>query len=147
MENDILEWGYKFHMNDINATIGLYNLPHIDTLLEKNRYNYEYLYNGLKNFKKVILFENKDDRKTAAWLFTMKVINKNEFIDFMKTVGIMTSQVHNRNDINSCVSEFKCELPNITKLENELICIPVGWWLIKEDLDYILDKITIFDSM
>jgi dTDP-4-amino-4,6-dideoxygalactose transaminase len=147
MENDILEWGYKFHMNDINATIGLYNLPHIDSLLEKNRYNYEYLYNGLKNFKKVILFENKDDRKTAAWLFTMKVISKNEFIDFMKTNGIMTSQVHNRNDINSCVSEFKCDLPNITELENELICIPVGWWLLKEDLDYILDKIIIFDSM
>lgn len=147
MENDILEWGYKFHMNDINATIGLYNIPHIDSLLEKNRYNYEYLYNGLKNLKKVILFENKDDRKTSAWLFTMKVINKNEFIDFMKINGIMTSQVHNRNDINTCVSEFKCDLPNVTELENKLICIPVGWWLKKEDLDYILDKIITFNNI
>ena len=25
LENDIMEWGYKFHMNDINATLGLYN--------------------------------------------------------------------------------------------------------------------------
>jgi len=147
LENDILEWGYKFHMNDINATIGLYNIPHIDSLLEKNRYNYEYLYNGLKNLKKVILFENKDDRKTSAWLFTMKVINKNEFIDFMKINGIMTSQVHNRNDINTCVSEFKCDLPNVTELENKLICIPVGWWLKKEDLDYILDKIITFNNI
>ena len=37
LENDIVESGYKFHMNDINATIGLYNLPHIPELLEKNR--------------------------------------------------------------------------------------------------------------
>ena len=27
LENDIVEYGYKFHMNDINATIGLCNLP------------------------------------------------------------------------------------------------------------------------
>ena len=29
LEADVSDWGYKFHMNDINATIGLYNLPHI----------------------------------------------------------------------------------------------------------------------
>jgi dTDP-4-amino-4,6-dideoxygalactose transaminase len=141
MENDIVEWGYKFHMNDINATIGLYNLPHIDKLLEKNRTNYNYLYNNLLNVKDVTLLENKTDRVTSAWLFTMKVIRKNTFIDKMKEHGIATSQVHNRNDINSCVDEFKCNLPNIDQLEKELICIPVGWWLSEEDLDYMITKI------
>lgn len=141
MENDITEWGYKFHMNDINATIGIYNLPHIDDLLKKNRFNYEYLYQNLKNLEHITLLENNDDRKTSAWLFTMKVNNKNEFIDKLKNAGIMTSQVHNRNDLNSCVSDFKCDLPNITELEQKLICIPVGWWLTQENLDYIIKTI------
>jgi dTDP-4-amino-4,6-dideoxygalactose transaminase len=141
MENDILEWGYKFHMNDINATIGLYNLPYIDGLLEKNRNNYSYIYEQLTGVKDVILFENKPDRENAAWLFTMRVLNKSLFIDKMKEYGIATSQVHNRNDLNSCVSDFKCELPNISELEKELICIPVGWWLEKDDLDYMIEKI------
>jgi dTDP-4-amino-4,6-dideoxygalactose transaminase len=141
MENDINEWGYKFHMNDINATIGLYNLPHVNDLINKNRFNYEYLYNKLNNNNNITLLENKNDRKTAAWLFTIKVKNKHEFINKMKLNGIMVSQVHNRNDLNSCVNEFKCNLPNITELEKELICIPVGWWLNIDDLDYIVDKI------
>jgi dTDP-4-amino-4,6-dideoxygalactose transaminase len=141
LENDIEEWGYKFHMNDINATIGLYNLPHIDNLLKKNRENYDYLYNNLKNINNITLLENLENRKTAAWLFTLKVKNKSDFIDKMKLYNIMTSQVHNRNDINTCVSEFKCELPNITELEKELICIPVGWWLSKIELDYIIESI------
>jgi dTDP-4-amino-4,6-dideoxygalactose transaminase len=141
MENDISEWGYKYHMNDINAIIGLYNLPHIDGLLTKNRNNYNYLYNNLKEINGVTLFENKEDRENAAWLFTMKVNNKNIFIEKMKEYGIMTSQVHNRNDLNSCVEDFQCELPNISELEKELICIPVGWWLEKDDLDYIIEKI------
>ena len=71
----------------------------------------------------------------------MKVNNKNNFIDKMKNYGIATSQVHNRNDLNTCVEGFKCNLPNITELEKELICIPVGWWLEKEDLDYMIEKI------
>jgi dTDP-4-amino-4,6-dideoxygalactose transaminase len=141
LENDISEWGYKYHMNDINATIGLYNLPYIDGLLEKNRNNYEYLYNGLKDIEDITLFENKKDRENSAWLFTMRVNKKPDFIEKMKGYGITTSQVHNRNDLNSCVSDFLIELPNITELEKELICIPVGWWLEKDDLDYMIEKI------
>ena len=90
---------------------------------------------------KYILFENNENRETAGWLFTMKVENKLQFIDKMKEYGIATSQVHNRNDLNSCVSEFLIDLPNITELEKELICIPVGWWLEKEDLEYMVNKI------
>ena len=141
LENDISEWGYKFHMNDINATIGLYNLPHMDRLLEKNRLNNAYLYNNLLGLNGIELLENNEDRKSACWLFTIKVCRKNTFIEKMKEHGIMTSQVHNRNDLNSCVSEFICELPNLTELEKSLICIPVGWWLEQNDLDNIIHVI------
>jgi len=141
LENDISEWGYKFHMNDINATIGIYNLPHIDKLLEKSRGNNDYLYQYLNGVDGIYLLEKKNDRKSACWLFTMKVDRKNDFIELLKKNGIMSSQVHNRNDLNSCVSEFVCELPNVTELEKSLICIPVGWWLEKEQLEHIIHTI------
>jgi dTDP-4-amino-4,6-dideoxygalactose transaminase len=32
LENDISEWGYKYHMNDINATIGIENLKYINEI-------------------------------------------------------------------------------------------------------------------
>ena len=51
LENDILEYGYKFHMNDINATIGLYNLPHINKLIEKNISNAKFYDEKLSNIK------------------------------------------------------------------------------------------------
>jgi dTDP-4-amino-4,6-dideoxygalactose transaminase len=141
LENDVEEYGYKFHMNDINASIGLSNLPHIPELLNKNRYNNQYLYNNLKNTEGIELFENNEDKLSACWLFTMKVKRKTDFINMTKECGITTSQVHNRNDINTCVKDFKCELPNLDILETELICIPVGWWLTQENLDYMIEKI------
>ena len=141
LENDIVEWGYKFHMNDINATIGLYNLPHINGLLKLNRSNNEYFQEHLADKSDIELFENKKDRKSACWLFTMKVKRKNDFIEKMKAAGITTSQVHNRNDLNTCVSDFAGDLPAISELEKELICIPVGWWLTSKDLEFIVEKI------
>ena len=59
----------------------------------------------------------------------------------MKEANIMTSQVHNRNDINSCVNKFTESLPNIDTLEKELVCIPVGWWLEEKDIEYIIKNV------
>ena len=67
-----------------------------------------------------------------------------EFMNKMKKAGIMTSQVHNRNDINSCVKKFEEKLPNLDILEKELVCIPVGWWLEQEDLEKIVANIKLF---
>ena len=45
----------------------------------------------------------------------------------MKEANIMTSQVHNRNDINSCVKDFEESLPNIDILEkNQYVFLQVG---------------------
>lgn len=146
LENDIVEYGYKFHMNDINATIGLYNLPHIDELLQKNRRNAQYFDRHLDCVEGIILMKNNPKCNSAWWLYTIRVLNgrKLEFMERMKEKEIMTSQVHNRNDINSCVKEFEEELPNLDILEKELVCIPVGWWLTCENMEYIVYNIVKF---
>lgn len=143
LENDILEYGYKFHMNDVNATIGLYNLPHMDGLLEKNRRNASIFDEKLKDINGIQLLKNNEKCKSAYWLYTIRVLNgkKQEFMEKMKEANIMTSQVHNRNDINSCVKDYEESLPNLDILEKELVCIPVGWWLEEKDIEYIVKNI------
>ena len=143
LENDIVEYGYKFHMNDISATIGLYNLPHMNEILQKNRENAAYFDEHLKNVADIQLMNKNPKCNSAYWLYSIRVLNgkKQEFMDKMKEAGVMTSQVHNRNDINSCVKEFQETLPNLDLLEKELVCIPVGWWLLQCDLEKILKNI------
>jgi dTDP-4-amino-4,6-dideoxygalactose transaminase len=143
LENDIVEYGYKFHMNDINATLGIYNLPHMDGLLDKNRRNAAIFDEKLKGINNIQLLKNNSKCKSAYWLYTIRVLNgkKQEFMDKMKEANIMTSQVHNRNDINSCVKDFEEFLPNLDILEKELVCIPVGWWLEEKDIEHIISNI------
>ena len=143
LEHDIVEYGYKFHMNDINATIGLYNLPHIEELLRKNRSNAAYFDEHLKNVSGIVLMNNNNKCNSAYWLYTIRVLNnkKQEFMNNMKKSEIVTSQVHNRNDKNSCVEEFQELLPNLDLFENEIVCIPVGWWLSPIEIQHIVDTI------
>lgn len=140
-EDDISEWGYKFHMNDINATIGIHNFPSALKCIEKHKSN-TYFYNEeLKDVNGVSVLERKDDRESACWIHTIKVENRDDFMRYMKECGIMVSRVHERNDKHSCVSEFKTSLPSLDALTNTMICIPNGWWVTDNDREYIADCI------
>jgi len=142
LEHDVANWGYKFHMNDINATIGINNLPHIPNLIEKNRRNARIYDKELSNLPGiVILNEYNEERKSAYWLYTILVEKKAEFIEYMKEKGISSSQVHQRNDVHTCFSEFKSNLPILDEYEKKVVCVPVGWWLEEKDILYICDQI------
>lgn len=143
LEEDVKEWGYKFHMNDINATIGLANLPHIPQLIATNRLNAFSLYEGLKDCVK-ILSPPDEDYNSAYWLFTICVPNKIEMIEYLKERGIMASQVHQRNDVNTCFKKYRTELPQMDELEKKLVCLPVGWWLTVNDTNRIVNCIREF---
>jgi predicted GNAT family N-acyltransferase len=133
-------------MNDINATIGLGNLLHIKPILEKFRKNALIYHSKLNNLKNIQLL-NVDIEKSANWIYTIKINKfKQDFIDFMKDNGIMTSQVHARNDTHSCLKEYQCELPQLNKLEKQIVCIPVGWWLSDTEISYIINKIIEWDA-
>jgi dTDP-4-amino-4,6-dideoxygalactose transaminase len=144
LEADVVDWGYKFHMNDVNATIGNFNLPHISALIEKNRSNAIYYDLNIKNPKIQNYQSYSELRKSAYWLYTVLVDNKYEFIEYMKENGIMASQVHQRNDVHTCFKDFRCDLPNLDEIEKKLICIPVGWWITEDERKYIVDKINLF---
>jgi len=141
-ENDIPEIGFKMHMNDINAAIGIKNfLPVIEENLIRTIDNANFYNEELSNVPGVTLLENKSDRQSTYWIYTIKVERQQEFMEKMKECNIMVSRVHERNDIHSCVSEFRSHLPNLDKLVKEMICIPVGWWVTPEDRQYIVDCI------
>lgn len=144
LEKDIKEWGYKAHMNDINATIGMANLRLAIDNLEVHRRHAYYFFMALKDLPGLTLMENDEQVNASWWIYSIKIERKQEFINFMKENEIIVSQVHNRNDNHSCVGQFKVSLPNLDRLESELVCIPVGWWLTQSDMEKIVNKIKEF---
>lgn len=137
IDSSILDWGYKLHMNDVNATIALENLKHLDEIIEKQRANTQYYRYNIKDDYTAHITLGEHLCKSSCWLFTIEVPDRPKFIQYMKDKGIMVSQVHTRNDRQPCVSEYKCFLPMLDLYQSDYCCIPVGWWITKEEREYI----------
>lgn len=129
IEIDVLEWGYKFHMNDINATIGLENLKFTPSILKKHRDNASYYKKALLGLTNVTLLQERKEDLSSYWLFTIRVKHVHAFIEFMNDHNVMVSQVHRRNDTHPTVAPFRAKLPGVDEFTSEMVCIPVGWWV------------------
>ena len=140
-EADIAEWGFKFHMNDVNATVGLENFKHANEIISKHRENAQYYDDNLKNVPGVTLLERHPDRNSAFWIYSMLVNDRDGFYKWMKKCNITVSQVHERNDKHTCVNDYKSFLPNLDKIVGNIVSIPVGWWVTKKEREYIVDCI------
>ena len=140
-EADIAEWGYKFHMNDVAATIGSVQLRHLDGILEQRREQADYYSRELTGVPGVRLCDWKPDRLSSYWLYTILVDKREAFMAWMKECNVSVSQVHARNDKHTMFKEFQAPLPGVTQFTRDMVCIPIGYWIGKEDREHIVASI------
>jgi dTDP-4-amino-4,6-dideoxygalactose transaminase len=94
---DLTEAGYKYHMNNISAAIGLGNLRSFDSMMEKRR-KLQRFYNVLPNVR------------CHNWLCIQ--------------YGKKGEQHHYRNDKYTIFKKFKNDCPNMDRLENGWRLLP-----------------------
>jgi dTDP-4-amino-4,6-dideoxygalactose transaminase len=140
-EEDVKDWGYKFHMNDVTATIGLHQLKTIADVLRRHRENAAYYRDRFRGLKRLTLLNYASDREGSYWLFTVRVRERQHFMEQMMSSGIVVSQVHARNDQHTMFREFERNLPGLSEFVAEQVSIPVGWWLTEEQREYIADRV------
>lgn len=137
---DIEEWGWKAHMNDIAATIGIVQLKYLRAIVEQHQRNAavydEQLDPYFKRPPRTVGFES------AYWLYTLRLPSRdarNRFRQFMLGRGIQVSQVHRRNDEYTVFKPYnRGPLPGVDEFSKGLICIPVHWALTDEERAYII---------
>jgi len=141
---NIQQAGYKYHLNDINASIGIANIPEARDSVIKHRKNAKTLINRINN-ENVIMPKWDDD--CSYWLLSIHVKNglKDNFSLYLKENGIESSPVHYRNDTYDCTKQYAWNaLPGVDYFSQTQICIPVGWWLTTVDLYYIAKVVNSF---
>ena len=143
-EEDVKEFGYKFHMNDVCATIGIEQLKHVSSILIAHRNNAVVYHNELANVPGLRLPPRDRFRIGSYWLYTVRASRRLDFMRAMKAAGITVSQVHARNDSHTMFAESRCPLPGVDEFYSEQVSIPVGWWLTHAQLQFIVDTIRRF---
>lgn len=132
--------GYKFHMNDIAASLGLGNLWSVKTLVELAQmvaHNYS---NSIKN-PAIQIIHSPTYSNPSYWLYTILVENRERFIKYMEEHGIQAHFVHSRNDKLSCFKQYQTSLPNLDQVSDKICCIPCGWWITEKDMKHIIKAV------
>ena len=131
---NVKELGYKFHMNDINAAIGLANLEHTVEIVETHRQNAKFYDRNIDNpLVKLIPFHPY----SSYWIYTILVADIPSFTAYMQSCGVVVSPVHRRNDDYDALRGSWRPLPGVDEFFRQQVAIPVGWWVTPEDREKI----------
>lgn len=133
--------GFKYHMSDIAAAIGLGNLENFAQRLKLRKAIARRYREELSGISGLQLLEYQEDRESSFWLFTVLVEKRENFIKVLQAKGIPTSVVHQRIDRNSIFGDVRHELTNQEKFDNKQISLPLHPDLTEEDVEQVIKTI------
>ena len=135
------ELGYKYHLNDYSAALGIANLRGFKDRLKRRIEIAELYRTKLAKFDGITLYNYNDDRQSSYWLFGLHVQRRIQFIHSMKARGIATSVVHQRIDGNIVFGGLRNDLVNQEAFDQTQINIPIHDQIDVEKAMYIVEAI------
>ena len=140
-EYDVDALGFKYHLNDFAASLGLANLPDLPGILARRRAIALRLREGLAGVPGLTLLENRPDRESAWWLFTVRVERRLDFILALKDRGVPASVVHLGIHKNSLFGQRDADLPAQRLFDETQVALPVHQNLTDADVEHILASV------
>lgn len=140
-EYDINSVGYKYHMNNLAAAVGLGNLEVFPANLKRRRAIAARYRDELKDVPGLVLLDYKNDRESAYWLFTVLVKRRTDFIEKLKKHGIPASVVHLRIDHNSVFGGIMPNLANQERFNEDQAAIPVHSGLSDDEVEQVIGAV------
>lgn len=140
--SDIPEIGWAFTMNNLCAALGYAQLSTAQSRVIKTQSNAAKLTQLVSELKGVRVVPVASGSSPAYWVLLLFVEKRDAVLESMKRQGVMVSCLHHRNDTYTGFrADVSPRLPNTTYLQDQVLAIPCGWWLVAEDLAVIANTL------
>ena len=134
---DLNQVGYKYHMNDLTAAVGLGNLTGYWERKDRRHSIGNYYDDKLSS----TCYTTQRSKDIDDWLYTILVDNRDEFIKVMKFKGIPVSVVHRGIHKNSVFGDRDVDLPNQHYWDDHHICLPIHSSLTDGDVERVVKSV------
>ena len=129
IEVDIVEAGYKYHMNDVTAAIGIAALKVLGKLKKERTLLQNHYHQTLKNIPGLKIIGGSP--------FLIHVPNRKRLKAKLASYGIETGLNLRRNDIYSIFGGKRQNLPNMNRLEKTYLLLPCHNNVSVKDVEFI----------
>ena len=140
-EWNITEVGYKYHMNDVAASLGTVHVDEFPAIHRRlgeiaARYRAE-----LADVPGFTLLEARPDRESGYWTFCVHVERREDFARAVQSRGVNASVIHLRIDNNTIFGPPRPDLPNLKRLTDTMMCLPLHYMLTDEAVQQVIDSV------
>ena len=136
-EVDVDVVGYKYHMNNVNATIGLAQLSHMDFVVNRHRENGRWFDGKLSGIAGLKLCRWDEKADPSYWFYTVLAERRDDLAKALTARGVGNSMCHRRNDLHSIFQKSRRALPGLDLFYDRMLHLPCGWWLTDADREKI----------
>lgn len=126
---DVTEVGYKYHMNNVTATIGLAQLENIAEALSRHIDNGRYFDQALAGIPGLARCVWEAQAEPSYWFYTVLAERRADLARHLTAHGIGNAQAHRRNDLHSVFAASRRALPGLDQFYSRMLHIPCGWWI------------------
>jgi len=138
---DISVLGYKYHMNNVAAALGLGNLEDFPSRLTRRQQIGAFYRKELASVPGLELLRVDPDRTHAYWVFTVLVERRQDFARKLAEEGIPTTVVDLSIDRNSVFGGIRDDLPGQAEFNERQIAIPLHEGLSENDLEKVVTTV------
>jgi len=141
---NIVEAGYRYHMTDDQAVVGMANLSVAKVNVASARFNATRYARHFKSLPGITM--PPFDRTSNYWLHGIIIEgDRDEFQRRMAERGIPTSRAHARNDVHDAFVKATArqdgDLPGTTYFDSHQTNIPGGAWLKATEINEVLEAV------
>jgi len=142
---DIIDNGNKYNTSDINSAIGMVQLKKQDMLREK-RVNIAQKYiEAFRDNSKIVLPFIKDDRTTSWHLFVIKIENRDDIIEELKSRGIGCSvhfiPIHKHTYYKNRYEYRDEDYPVANRVFEKSLSLPIYPDMSDEEIEFVIENI------
>ena len=138
---DLTDVGYKYHLCDYAAALGLANLDGFAERLAVRRQRVRQYRDGLRQVPGLRHFRHQSDRESAHWLFGFHVENRPQFIRALKARGVPASVVHDGIDRHTLFGGKRPDLVRQRRFDETQVHVPLHDALTSDQVGHITDII------
>ncbi|HBQ11122.1 MAG TPA: hypothetical protein DEF51_08075 [Myxococcales bacterium] len=139
--SDVSDVGWSSALSNVNAAIGVEQLGTLDDVLERARENADFYDRAIAEVDGIAPCTPVAGADRAPWVHTVRVERRDDLMRKLKARGVQCSRVHLRNDLYSCFRAERVELPGVDAFSAACLSVPCGWWVSREDREYVSDVI------
>ena len=142
---EVTTQGYRYHMSNINAAIGLAQFKKLNEFIEKKRIIVKLYNEQFKDLDGLKLLE-WDLNETAPFTYIIRVLDgkRDEMMDFLKERGVGTGIHYIANHIQPFFLPYAVPLPKTERVWKEILTLPLYYDMSEDDVDLVIKSVTAF---